>query len=161
MIGSLMFDEDSSIVALGLFLTAFAMLESCSHQIFQLFPQDALTKHGSKIHSFQNRVRFAQALLKSSTFESATRMIELLETTIDLAKFRNKIVHNPSFVDVYQNEETGKFSFSSATWRDAKKHWMEGGDLGITAKQIEEETDKAQEVWEELQGLIFKAWPGP
>ena len=141
----------------GEFLSAFTMLEAFSYYVFDLFEEDALSKHGHGISQFQSRVRFAQALLRSSGVITAKRIEDLFEKTLPLAKFRNDIAHNPVFYDIYKNAETGEHKIEGPVWRNPKRRGKKNADLKITESQIQRNTEEALGIYRELETLLIEA----
>jgi hypothetical protein len=87
------------------FLFTFNEIEAQTYVILDILPEDYLVLHCKKLDQFNTRNRFIQALLRSSQLEKREELIKLLEDSIELSGYRNKLAHNPIRIDVYMNEE--------------------------------------------------------
>ena len=141
----------------GAFLSAFALLESTSYQIYDLFPDDELTKFGRTTSQFQRRVRHAQALMRNSELIRSERMEELFDEALVLSAFRNKVAHNPQVTDVYQNAETGELKLEGPFFRDAKTYGKHSKNLPIKIEDVGANTERAMRIWMDLQKLIMES----
>jgi acetylglutamate synthase len=87
------------------FLFEFNEIEAATYDILDILPDDSLVKHGKSIDQFKNRARFVQALLKSASIEHKEELYQLLEESISLSGYRNKLAHNPLRVSISRNDK--------------------------------------------------------
>jgi hypothetical protein len=99
-------DEEDWAHALGSFITTFAYIERLVYELFDFFGSDEVARHGRKLRDYKDRARFLQALLRSSGLKSKDKLQELLEQTMQFSTLRNQLAHNPTFYDIYVNDET-------------------------------------------------------
>jgi hypothetical protein len=125
---------------LGIFLFTFNEIEAQTYEILAILPQDTLVKHCQSIDQFKNRVRFLQALLRSSEIDANNEIEELLEQAIELFGYRNQLAHNPLRVNVLKNENNDVKIQSSIL--DVKK----GKDIPQILEQLNSKTAKAKSI---------------
>lgn len=89
---------------IGSYISTYAESERLVYCLYRLLDQDAVSKHGASLRDSADRIRFLQALLRSTALAHKKDLESVLETLIDLGKTRNQVAHNPVFLDIYLSE---------------------------------------------------------
>ena len=124
----------------GQFLGHFAEIEHQTYFFLRLLGTDDLVKYAETIKNFKPRVKFLQALLKSSGWDDWEDVSRQLDRAIELAKFRNELMHNPVTITVSQDFYTGKIE-EKAVIQDARS--LKKLD---TLERIDAQIEIAQEI---------------
>ena len=146
-------DEAASGVAsdwnhsIGLFITSFAYVELLVYELFEILPQDSLSKSQKNLRDYSERARLLQALIRSTDWHEKKQIEELIEQSLPLATLRNKLAHNPLYIDLYTNgkEIQARTRIVNAKKRKAMDH--------ITLEQLH---DKLRELSDLTSELAFQ-----
>ena len=110
--------------SIGAFITSFAYVELLVYELFELLPQDSVSKSHANLRDFSERARLLQALLRSTDWHEKKLIEELIEKSLPLATLRNQLAHNPLFIDLYTDgkEILAKTRIVHAQKRKAMDH---------------------------------------
>ena len=145
-------EEMYDLESIGRFLTNFATLEFHSYGILRLLPDDELSRHGLTIHQFQPRVRFVQALLRSTDWEEKLHLHNLLDSALELASFRNKLVHNPIMINFYEDPDTKKIRGVPVIANPKKPE----KNIDIAPKEMEAKQKEAYAIVVDISRIVSK-----
>ncbi len=87
--------------SIGAFITLFAYVELLVYELFEMLPQDSVSRSHKDLRDFSERARLLQALIRSSEWQEKEQTEELIEKLLPLATLRNQLAHNPLFIDLY------------------------------------------------------------
>ena len=87
--------------SIGTFITSFAYIELLVYELFEMLPQDSVSRSRKDLRDFSERARLLQALVRSTDWHEKKQIEELIEKSLPLATLRNQLAHNPLFIDLY------------------------------------------------------------
>lgn len=130
--------------SIGAFITSFAYVELLVYELFDILPQDSVSKSHANLRDFTERARLLQALVRSTDWHEKARIEELIEKCLPLATLRNQLAHNPLFIDLYTDgkEVLAKSRIVHAQRRKSMDH--------ITLEQLHKKLGELSDVASDL-----------
>jgi hypothetical protein len=130
--------------SIGAFITSFAYVELLVYELFEILPQDTVSKSHANLRDYSERARLLQALIRSTDWHERKVVEQLIEKSLPLATLRNQLAHNPLFIDLYTDgkEIVAKTRIVHAQKRKSMDH--------ITLEQLHEKLSELSELASEL-----------
>ncbi|MBM3346212.1 MAG: hypothetical protein FJY55_06945 [Betaproteobacteria bacterium] len=89
------------------FITSFACVELLANELFDILLQDCVSRSNANLRDFSLRARLLQALVRSADWHEKASVEESIEKCLALATLRNRLAHNPRFMDLGTDGKEG------------------------------------------------------
>lgn len=130
--------SDDWVGTIGRYITAFAYVELLVYELYDLLPDDRVTKHGREHRDYRDRARLLQALMRSVSWSQGEVIDQLLEKTLEFSSLRNQIAHNPMFIEVWLDGSQDYVKVNPVITDARKGHNLEHITLRLLNTRLEE-----------------------
>lgn len=130
--------SDDWVEAIGRYITGFAHVELLVFELYDLLPDDQLSKHGRDHRDYSDRVRLMQALLRSVSWSQRKVLNQLLDDTLEFSTLRNQIAHNPMFIEVWVDDAKENVKVNPVITHARKGHNLEHITLELLNTKLEQ-----------------------